>query len=128
MWGVPVDHQMFEDISSKQWLWYFYNFLKDEDESFESNRDFVEYHASFIEPQAVKKIREARRGEDRDTIEVDDDTFKDTLKNVFGKGLDFDEAKENVKVQEAEGLDKALKSIKADNDMLKPEFWSKLER
>lgn len=59
MWGVPVDHEIFTGISNSQWLWYFHNDSKDQEERFERNRNFVEYHASFIEPQAVKRIQEA---------------------------------------------------------------------
>ncbi|MFA5023436.1 MAG: hypothetical protein WC523_00565 [Patescibacteria group bacterium] len=83
MWGVPVDHEMFREISSSQWLWYYHNFIKDRDEKFEENRDMVEYHASFIEPEAVRKIKEARE----QAVEVPDEQFISGIEQMFGRSL-----------------------------------------
>lgn len=83
MWGVPVDHQMFGEVSNAQWLWYLQNFYKDQEEKFEQNRDMVEYNASFIEPEAVRKIRDSR---DR-AIEIPEDKFMAGIEFMFGKPL-----------------------------------------
>lgn len=74
---------MFNDMSPAQWMWYYYNSAEDENEKFELNRDLVEYHASFIEPEAVKKIREAREQK----IELSNDQFNAGLERVFGRGI-----------------------------------------
>jgi hypothetical protein len=84
---VPVDHEMFERISSPQWLWYYHNHAKDQEEEFERSRDFVEYHASFIEPKAVQKIREARSGGDSGVIT--DTNFVESVKGIFGREVEF---------------------------------------
>ena len=83
MWGVPVDHEVFKEINSSQWLWYYHNFIQDREERFEFNRDMVEYHASFIEPEAVRKIRNARE----QTVEVPDAQFMSGLEKMFGRSL-----------------------------------------
>lgn len=85
MWGVPVDHEMFSDINPAQWMWYFNNFMEDKEESFNSHRDLVEYHASFIEPDAVRKIREARDS----AIEVPHDEFVAGIEHMFGRKIDI---------------------------------------
>jgi hypothetical protein len=87
---VPVDHKIFEELNSAQWLWYYHNFAKDEEEKFESNRDFIEYLAGFIEPQAVQKIRELRNrnsGTGGKTVSVDDNSFTKGIEQIFGRKL-----------------------------------------
>jgi uncharacterized radical SAM superfamily protein len=81
MWGVPVDHAVFEEVSEAQWLWYFFNYMKDVNEQFETTRSFVEYHAGFIEPEAVRRVRESRE------TTVTDDHFEDNVKSLFGREL-----------------------------------------
>ena len=54
--------------------------MEDRDEEFERRRDLVEYHASFIEPEAVKKIREARSK----ALEIPEDEFALGLERRFG--------------------------------------------
>ena len=83
MWGVPVDHEMFDGLSNAQWLWYFYSLSKDQDEEFERGRDMVEYHASFIEPEAVRKVRDSRER----AIEIPEDKFMAGIEFLFGKPL-----------------------------------------
>lgn len=93
MWKVPVDHEMFEELNTAQWLWYYHSLLKDDEERFETNRDFVEYLASFIEPQAVQKVRSMRdKGK---PIGVSDDNFTKGIEQIFGRKLDIDKAKAN---------------------------------
>jgi len=128
MWNVPVDHSMFDDISSTQWMWYFHNFLKDQDEDFTTNRDFVEYHASFIEPQAVHKIRESRNK----AIAVDDNTFAQTVSNVFGRSLPG--AKSGIEATESHSINmgEIMNNIKASrvkpkDPSLNYKYWSQIK-
>ncbi len=74
---------MFEELNTAQWLWYFHNFMKDREEEYIQRRDMVEYHASFIEPEAVRKIRETREK----AVEVSDDQFAAGLEKFFGRSL-----------------------------------------
>jgi len=83
MWGVPVDHDMFKELNSAQWLWYYHNFLEDRKERYEQFRDMVEYNSSFVEPEAVRKIRDAREK----AVEVTDKDFFAGIKNIFGRDL-----------------------------------------
>jgi hypothetical protein len=83
VWNVPIDHKIFEEINQAQWLWYMHNFIKDQEEEFNLSRDFIEYHASFIEPQAVQKIRDGRKK----SVEIDDTEFETSIKNIFGRAL-----------------------------------------
>jgi uncharacterized radical SAM superfamily protein len=76
MWGVPVDHAVFSDVSDAQWLWYFFNYMKDSDEHFEMTRGFIEYHAGFIEPEVVRRVRESRENT------VKDDNFEDNVRQT----------------------------------------------
>jgi len=90
---VPVDHKIFEELNSAQWLWYYHNFAKDDEERFESNRDFVEYLAGFIEPQAVQKIRELRNRNNNTggkTVSVDDNSFARGIEQMFGRKLNVE--------------------------------------
>lgn len=86
MWGVPVDHEMFSEINNAQWLWYYYNMLEDRKESFEGRRDLVEYHASFIEPEAVQKIRKSRD----EAVELTHDDFITSIESVSGRKISLD--------------------------------------
>ena len=74
---------MFSEIKSAQWLWYYYNIAEDEDKEFKIKRDLVEYHASFIEPEAVRKIREARE----EAVEVPHDEFTAGIEYFFGRQI-----------------------------------------
>lgn len=76
---------MFQDINSAQWLWYYYSMLEDSKEKFETNRDFIEYHASFIEPEAVQKIRKSRN----ESIEVSHEDFTAGIEHIFGRKINI---------------------------------------
>ena len=114
MWGVPADHKMFEELNTAQWMWYFYNFYKDKDEEFEHSRDMVEYHASFIEPEAVRRIRDSR---DR-AVEIPDDKFMAGLEYLFGKPL-MNASLNRPKEQELHKID--LNKVLTDYNNLKKE-------
>lgn len=125
---MEVDDERFNRISNQQWLWYFYNYAQDQDEDFERSRDFIEYHASFIEPQAVKKIREGREH----AVTASDQNFEESVKQLFGR---------EVKLERPEGSDRAIQSVdpqqvmsnlraanqKETSELLKAEYWKDLE-
>lgn len=80
---MPTDHEIFNKLNQGQWLWYFHNFQKDQEEDFTLRRDLVEYHASFIEPQAVQKIRDGRKN----AVRVEDNQFAQNIESIFGRAL-----------------------------------------
>jgi len=96
IWGVPVDSDVFQQINAAQWLWYYHNYTKDIEEEFERRRNLVEYHASFIEPDAVRKVREMREK----AIEIDDDDFSTILKERFGRDILSVQKPEDIKKHE----------------------------
>lgn len=118
-WGVKVDDEMFSEISNAQWLWYFYNYVKDGEEKFEQNRDFIEYHASFIEPQAVKKIRESRAN----AVKVSNEDFIKGIKNIFGRDIDLKNDKNKISSSD---VNETLNDLDK-NKILNSEFWDSLE-
>lgn len=109
---------MFKDINQAQWLWYFHNFQKDDNEEYEYHRNFVEYLASFSEPAVVKKIRAQRDSE----VVVESKDFGDVVKNIFGRALpgeapqNKDAVKHNINLNEV--LEK-IDNIKFNNKMAK---------
>jgi len=83
MWGVPVDHDIFTRVNPAQWLWYFHNFIKDEEEDFKSRRDMTEYHLSFVAPDVVQKIRK-----DRDETKPEEEAaFLKGVEKLFGRAI-----------------------------------------
>jgi hypothetical protein len=84
MWNVPADHEMFAQVNTAQWLWYFHNFMKDQEEDFTAERDMVEYHVSFTEPDIVKKVRKIRE----ETVQVEDASFYKGVEKMFGRSID----------------------------------------
>lgn len=44
-------------------MWYFNNILLDEEEEFKKILNLIDYHASFINSEGVRKVRESREGE-----------------------------------------------------------------
>ena len=111
MWHVPANHDIFKQLSEADWLWYWYNFLEDQDESFTQKRDLVEYLASFTEPDAVRKIRESRD----EAIEIPDDEFKAGIKMIFGR--DFNVQKRKVGKIEAVDPTAVMSKYKTDSQL-----------
>ena len=103
---MPVNHKYFSDINTAQWHWYMYNIYKDKEEQFDINRNFLEYHVSFLEPELVEKIRKRRDGTDEDTKK--DDNFSSTIKDLFGRGINFEDSKSTMssdfKTHEVKGM------------------------
>ena len=86
MWGVPINHEYFENTNRAQWLWYFYNSLKDNEDEFINSRNMIEYHAGFLAPELVQKIRNSRE-ENKDNVigTKDEKAFGDSIKQIFGR-------------------------------------------
>tara|TARA_R100000152_G_C6678552_1_gene113003 strand:- start:256 stop:594 length:339 start_codon:yes stop_codon:yes gene_type:complete len=68
---------MFLNINNAQILWYIENMSQDEEENFEVQLEMIEYLASFINSEAVKKAREHRRGNRIESTENIEDQMKD---------------------------------------------------
>lgn len=102
--------------------------MKDKDENFEQQRDFIEYHASFIEPQAVKKIREARER----SIELNDDEFSKNVSEMFGRDIKLERPNGVEKKVHTVDMNQVLRNMREKpiesntNKMLKSEFWKDL--
>lgn len=94
MWGVPADHEMFKRINSTQWLWYFHNYVKDQDEQLLVSRDLIEYHAGFMAPEMVEHVRKQRNdaegaGKEGVIGTNDDQAFANTISSIFGRDPGF---------------------------------------
>ena len=76
---ISVDHPMFLNINNAQILWYIENMSQDEEENFEVQLEMIEYLASFINSEAVKKAREHRRGNRIESTENIEDQIVETL-------------------------------------------------
>jgi len=139
---VPVDHKIFEELNSAQWLWYYHSFVKDDEEKFETNRDFVEYLAGFIEPQAVQKIRELRNRNSGNTggktVSIDDNSFARGIEQMFGRKLGLEpnqavEANTNTAQQINSGIDVTdiIKNMpylqKPKDPSLNYKYWAHLD-
>lgn len=86
MWGVPIDHEYFRGTNVVQWLWYYYNDIKDQEENYIKNRNLVEYHASFTNPEVVNKIIEQRERQKKNIIGTTDDAaFSKSVGQIFGR-------------------------------------------
>jgi len=59
--GRFVDDPELSLISKEQWHWYNAMLIQDDIDSFESEREFTEYLASFWNPEAVGKIQTSRK-------------------------------------------------------------------
>jgi len=81
--GRPLNDPMFKNMLPVQWLTYAALLRKDEEESYEKNRDLLEYLARFWNNDAVDKIQIARA----QTKESSDDGFSKMLEKQFGRGL-----------------------------------------
>lgn len=83
MWSVPVDHEIFNRINSAQWMWYFHNFMKDEEETFIKERNMTEYHLSFVNPEVVQKIRKERE----QIAPEEEGAFLKGVEKLFGRSI-----------------------------------------
>src|SRR5690606_15644852 len=77
---IPVTDAFFRDVNLLQLLWYAEQIHLDEKEDFESKRDFIEYMASFWNPEAVRKIKEARLSKESHAFADDEEFERQILK------------------------------------------------
>lgn len=80
---MPVNDKIFNEISDVQYLWYQVQMSLDEKDSFELQREIAEHNAMFVNPEGVRKVRDAREN----TFETTDEEFDDILEDIFGHKL-----------------------------------------
>lgn len=118
MWGVPVDHESFKQITMVQWLWYFYNLSKDQEEKFVTQRDLLEYHAAFSEPEMVSKLRDSREGSENAKIDKD---FASTIKGLFGRDINLPNqpSQPDMKINKVGDILNKISTYQSEQDTLK---------
>lgn len=108
MWGVPIDHEYFSKTNIAQWLWYYYNYLKDQEDNFTRDRSLLEYHVSFLEPELVNKIVKDRNidGESDEPVigTTDDAAFNVSIGRLFGRNPNLGESKETYEIHEVSDM------------------------
>jgi len=78
-------------------LWYSNNIRTDEKELIETVRDIAEYMMSFVNPEAVRRIKDSREGENSKISSVDPhELAKDMLDKNSEFMKDFKDAKKGV--------------------------------
>ena len=92
--GVHVSDDIFSDMSAVQMLWYSYNIREDEKEKIEIARDIAEYMMSFVNPEAVNKIK-ASRDEENQKLSTDspENIIDDIVKGSSNIFEDIEEIK-----------------------------------
>jgi hypothetical protein len=79
--------------------------MEDRDEKFTTTRDLIEYHAGFIEPGLVSKVRQERDEQDsrkKGGIGTDDDAaFSESVRQMFGRDLSIPDTDKN-KISDSE--------------------------
>lgn len=135
MWGVPINHEYFRNTNTVQWLWYYYNDMKDQEEDYIKNRNLVEYHASFIEPDMVNKIIEQRDKKDENVIgTTDDEAFNRSVGQIFGRDLNLPSQQSDGEVHEVSDLLERVDAYDKERAALKKEtlpynfkYWSEFD-
>ena len=137
MWGVPIDHDYFKNTNLVQWMWYHYNDTKDQEEQYIKNRNLVEYHASFIEPEMVGKIIEQRnKNEDNVIGTTDDKAFGDSVGRMFGRDISLELNKDQSErelhqvdnmLQLIEDYEREQSALKSNNLPYNYDHWSELD-
>lgn len=79
MWNCAVDDSRFNDISPAQWMWYGLMYTDEQSRKYDERLNFVEYLASFINSDAVKKIRSQREA-DKSGRFMEDEDFEDFVR------------------------------------------------
>lgn len=86
-----MDSKIFKNINNAQLHWYNEQYILDEEEKFETQRDLIEYNASFMNPEAVRQTRETREN----TYSTDPEKFNEMVGNMFGRKLSDGENNKN---------------------------------
>lgn len=82
-----------------QLKWYAQQIYLDEKESFEEKRDFVEYMASFWNPEGVESIKQARSSMDSHAF-ADDKSFEEQVVNRDFKNNPYVKAIQKIRESE----------------------------
>ncbi|MDB2481588.1 hypothetical protein N9W84_00310 [bacterium] len=114
IWGCGLSDERFDNLNNAQILWYSEMFALDRKDNFELLRDFVEYNASFMNPESVSKIRNMRDTDGNinssDNIEDRESTkkiFEDPLVAEIGKKI------KKTKGTNNQGLNEPLSNIES---------------
>ena len=59
--GTLPSEQRAKDMNDVQWLWYYMNIMKDEEESHDKMENYMDYMGSWINPQLAKSVMEQKR-------------------------------------------------------------------
>lgn len=78
------------DMTVPEKAWMQSMVLQDDKEDYEEKIEFIEYLASFSNPEAVKKIRHDRKSGNK----MDDVQLVDTLKQISGRDAPVFQSKE----------------------------------
>lgn len=78
---MPDDEEL-NNLPPTTVLWMAAMVAKDEDERFDRDLSFVEYLATFINPEAVKSVRDKRAAPE---FGVEEDNFLDILSKISGR-------------------------------------------
>jgi len=133
MWGVPIDHEYFHNTNIVQWMWYYYNDIKDQEEDYIKERNLTEYLASFIEPEMVSKIVEQRERSKESVIgTTDDEAFSKSIGQIFGRDpkltpetkSDGEVHKVSNLLERIEAYEKEQAALRKDNVPYNYKHWS----
>ena len=71
-------------------------YQQDAIEKYELLRDIAEHNAAFQNSEGVKQVRDAREN----SIVIPDDAFREQVKEMFGRDIDFETGEEQGEVLE----------------------------
>jgi hypothetical protein len=74
---------MLQDVNDAQLVWYQLQLMQDDMDNFEMLRDIAEYNSMFVNPEGVKKVREAR--ENTNSYKTSDEDFEKMIEEKFGR-------------------------------------------
>lgn len=95
---VPVDNPHVNNMNPAQVFWYSFMIRKDKEEVLETNRDYLEYLAAFINPEGVSKIKSEREN----AVKISDTDFEKGIRNLFGRTMSADAKMEAIPQEAAE--------------------------
>ena len=59
--GTLPSEQRAKDMNDVQWLWYYMNIMKDEEETHDRFENYMDYMGSWFNPQLAKSVMEQKR-------------------------------------------------------------------
>lgn len=82
MFRVKPSDELILSMTSAEIAWMYAMILQDEKEDYEEKLEFVEYLASFHNPEAVMKVKHDRRA----AKFTNDNEFMDLVQTISGRG------------------------------------------